>query len=348
MEAETTKKKILKERFNFFIEVALVFIGIFLLMLIPVFVLPLILDPNAVFFGALFYLWRAIMIFIAIPLMLFITDIIFESQSKQIIIEKDISPAFDHLELYKIDKKNVKEQFLLGLLILFIFLIPLDFLTYFLFPDTIPFLAETYIQSSINFYLLQTYVIFLGLVIILQFSVSVYEETLSRGFMTMRGGAHMNRMSAVIIASIHFGLLHLAFTPGFSPLIPIMWILQAFTVGMILSILVLKKGWLFPAILAHALNNIISAHVLWNHLQGNDFSVMVFYMYLPLLCIGTGLLVWKFPFIKKAFASSIDEIRLYFENDEDIGEDNSDKYFRILMDILFALLILGLSIFLLG
>ncbi|MHA1148122.1 MAG: CPBP family intramembrane glutamic endopeptidase [Promethearchaeota archaeon] len=347
MEANNPKKKIFKERLNFFIEVVLVFIGIFLLALIPLFVLPLILDSESVYFGSIFFIWRAGMIFIAIPLMIYITDIIFESQSKQIIIEKDISPAMDHLQLYSINKDNYKDQVLLGFLILFIFLIPLDFFTYMLFPEAIPFLSETYIQSSLNYYLLQSYILFLGLAILLHFGVSIYEETLSRGFITMRGGNHMNKMSAVIIASIHFGLLHLTFTSGFSPLIPLIWVSQAFIVGIILSILVLKKGWIFPAILAHALNNIISAHVLWNYLQGNDFSLMFYYMYLPLLCIGVVLLIWKLPLIKKGLNSTIEEIRLYFENDDDIGEANSDKYFRILMDVLFAFLILGISFFLL-
>ena len=73
MEADNAKKKIFKERLNFFIEVLLVFIGIFLLALIPLFVLPLIMDSESIYFGPIFYILRAAMICIAIPLMIFMS-----------------------------------------------------------------------------------------------------------------------------------------------------------------------------------------------------------------------------------------------------------------------------------
>ena len=97
-------------------------------------------------------------------------------------------------------------------------------------------------------------------------------------------------------------------------------------------------------IFAHALNNIISAHTLWNYLQGNDFSSIALTLYIPLLMISLILLFWQFPRIKEGLAESIKELRMYFTNDEKIGEANGDKYFRIFIDIAFGLLIFLIGI----
>ena len=114
-------------------------------------------------------------------------------------------------------------------------------------------------------------------------------------------------------------------------------------IGIILSLFVLKKNVIFPVIFAHALNNVISAHTVWNHIQGNDFMTIALFMYLPLLIISGVLLVWQFPLLKKSLSSCIEDIKQYFENDDAIDETNGDKYFRILMDVVF-----GFALFLIG
>jgi len=83
------KKKIAKARFTFFIyEIALVFVFLFVLLIIPVFLIPLIAEEGTILYGILFYLIRAIIILFGIPLILYLTNLLFDSQ-KKIIVEKE-------------------------------------------------------------------------------------------------------------------------------------------------------------------------------------------------------------------------------------------------------------------
>ncbi|MGQ4872677.1 MAG: CPBP family intramembrane glutamic endopeptidase [Promethearchaeia archaeon] len=330
------KKEIVKERFSFLIEVILVFLGIVILMLIPRYLLTLIVDSSSDFYGPLFYILRALAIFIAIPIFLYIPNLIFEANKKNLILEEDVSPSLEHLRLYSFKKINFKEQLTMGIIILFLLFIPLDFLIYYFFPETIEYTASALLERETDTYIAKEYLIFLISVIIIQFSVAIYEESLSRGFVNMRGASYYNKMSAVIIASFQFGLMHFAILPGFPIWLPIIWVLQAFIVGIILSIIVQKKKVIFPVIFAHALNNIISAHTLWNYLQGNDFIIIAIYLYLPLLIISIVILILKFSTIKTSIISGINFFKSYAENDKEINESKSDKYFRIFFDFLFA------------
>jgi hypothetical protein len=101
-------------------------------------------------------------------------------------------------------------------------------------------------------------------------------------------------------------------------------------------------------IFAHALNNIISAHAVWNYLQGNDFSLMVYYIYFPLMIAGLFLFIWQFSTIKKGITVIYDDIKDYFNPDEKIQESKGDVYFRILIDIFIGILILALGLFIFG
>ena len=103
----TQKKKIAKVRFIFFLyEIALVFVFLFVLLIIPVFLLPLIAEEGSNLYGILFYLIRAIIVFLGIPLILYLTNLLFESQ-KKMILEEDITPATGHLKLFKVTKKKL-------------------------------------------------------------------------------------------------------------------------------------------------------------------------------------------------------------------------------------------------
>ena len=77
--SNNTKKQIVLDRLRFLAEVLIVFFGIFLFMLIPIIILPLIMDKSSIIFGPLFYLLLAVAIILAIPLFLFISNIVLES-----------------------------------------------------------------------------------------------------------------------------------------------------------------------------------------------------------------------------------------------------------------------------
>ncbi|MFW9940152.1 MAG: CPBP family intramembrane glutamic endopeptidase, partial [Candidatus Thorarchaeota archaeon] len=337
------KKRIAKKRFSFFLyDVALVFIFIFILLLIPFFLVPLIAEESTILYGVLFYVIRMVMIFLGIPLMLYLTNLVFEFQKKKVIIDEDISPATGHLKLFKITKKNYKYQILYGFLIFFLVFLPIDFFGYILFPDLIGYQANVLIKTT-NAYLLpgieNSYFIFLISAIIIQVSVSVTEETLTRGFLTKRGSEYFFKMSAVIISSLYFGLGHLAYLLDYPSLYPFLWFFQAFIIGIILSLVVLRKMWILPAIIAHALNNIVATHTIWNFWHGNSFKVVAFLVYIPLFLIGILfiivclLLVWSFSNVKQGILNGFNLFKTYFKKDAD-ERSIGDSFFRVFIDIL--------------
>ena len=61
------------------------------------------------------------------------------------------------------------------------------------------FQGAAFTSNKTDLYLTQNYGIFIISVLIIQISVAIYEETLTRGFVAMRGAEHFNKMSALII-----------------------------------------------------------------------------------------------------------------------------------------------------
>ncbi|MFW9826977.1 MAG: CPBP family intramembrane glutamic endopeptidase [Candidatus Thorarchaeota archaeon] len=347
---QSSKKQIALKRIRFLIhEVVWVFIIIFICLLIPIFVVPLFVEEGSPLYGILFYSLRAIFVFAGIPLILILFNLIFETQKKDLIIEEDISPAKGHLMLYKISRKNYKYQMLYGLLIFFLVFLPIDFFGYLLVPQMLDYQAIALGSKTTDSYLLsENYLIFLISVIIIQFSVSITEETISRGLLTKRGSEHFFKISAVFISALYFGLGHFAyFLDPISRLypfwFPIVWFTQAFIIGIILSLLVIRRKWIFPAIIAHALNNIISAHAVWSYWQGNDFMFIGLYLYYPLLIIGCMLFTWNFSLIKESLSIGFNMLKTYFKRDKDIEITKGDSYFRVFFDIL-----MGIMIFIMG
>ncbi len=345
---DNIKKRIITERFRFVSEVIIVFFIVFLIMVFVLYgLLPLLVDESSIFYGPLYYLLRAIIILIAIPIALLILKNAFLDK-KKINNNDDVTPAIAHLKLYSVSEGDFKEQILYGILILFIVFIPLDFLIYFLIPEMLEYTGTVLSTQATDSYLLQNYYIFLISVIIIQISVAIYEESLSRGYLTKRGSDYFNKMSAVVISSLYFGLMHFAYflnpiSKDYPIWFPFIWFLQTYLVGIMLAIMILKKKRLFPVIFAHALNNIISAHAVWNYLQGNDFSLVTIYLYLPLLVISAALFILYFSRIKNGISSGFNEFKTYFKKDESIGESKGDLYFRILFDLFIAFLILILG-----
>ena len=348
---ETPLKIIFRQRFSYLLEVLIIYLGIFIFLLIPNILLPYLIDWNSVIYEPIYYILRAVVLITAISIFLYLATFIMEKQRKKLILEEDISPSRNFLSLFNITKKNFKFQLLYGVLLLFLIFIPLDFFTYFFSPDMLSFMAVVVYpagESFVNSYFMESYYVFLLSVIIIQIFVAIYEESLVRGFFTNRGSDYVNKMSAVIITSFFFGLLHFKIvliepSLGLPIIFPIIWFLQTFFVGIILAMVVLRKHWIFPAIFAHTLNNIISAHSIWNYINGQDFSFMTIFVYIPLLVIGIILFIWQFPRIKESLLIGFKEFKSYFARDTRIKERSSDVINRIILDFL-----IGLIIFLIG
>jgi len=346
--SSNTKGKILEERLYFFIEVVIVFFGLFCFLLIPLGIYSLITSENGIFLGPLFYFLKAIVLIAALPLMLYISNYLMELQEDDKTEGKIINPSWSHIKLFSINRSNAKYQILYGFLLLFLLFIPLDCITYILLPEMLGYQGEALTSNQSNVYLTESYGIFIISVIIIQFSVAFYEETLTRGFVTKRGADHINKASAVIISSLYFGLMHFAYilnpiSRSYSFWFPIIWFLQAFFVGMILSLFIVKKKWVLPLIIAHAINNIVSAHAVWNYLQGADFFFVFLSLYLPLLVISILLLAWQFSRVKESVLNGLKELKKFFEKDDKNQQSTGDIYFRILIDLLLGLIIFGLG-----
>ncbi|MFX0081373.1 MAG: CPBP family intramembrane glutamic endopeptidase [Candidatus Hodarchaeota archaeon] len=346
------KKRIAKKRaIFFFYDIILIFVFVFVMLLIPLFIIPMITEERSVLYGILFYIMRAVFIFIGIPLMIYVTNLIYEPQKKKVIIEEDITPAMGHLKLFRITKKNYKYQIFYGFLLFFIVFLPIDFFTYLFIPEVLEYQAWVIGARETNYYLspfIDDYFIFLISAIIIQISVSVTEETIARGLLTKRGSEYFMKMSAVIISSLYWGLGHLAYILDIRSWYPVLWFFQSFIIGIILSLMVLRKMWILPAIIAHALNNIVAAHTMWNFWQGNSFQAVTFFMYIPLFIIGILfvtvclLLVWPFSSVKRSISNGFALFKTYFKKDSE-EKKIGDTLFRIFFDIL-----IGGLIFLMG
>jgi len=346
-------KLIFKHRLYFFLEVLTIYFGVFIFFLILLVIPNLIVDVSSRAYEPLYFLIRALLIVAAIPTFLFVSNFALEPQKKELIIKEDISSSKKFLALFSISEKNYKYQLLYGILLLFLVFIPLDFFTYLFLPDLLEYSTIALnTPGSLNSYLFEeNYGIFIISVIIIQVSVSIYEESRDRGFLANRGSDYIHSMSAVIISSFCFGLSHFnyMFTPytiDLPIIYPLIWFLQTFFVGIILAMIVIRKRWLFPAIFAHAVNNIITLQAVWNYLQGNDFFPIALFLYCPLLIISIILLILQFPRIKEGLSIGFKEFGSYFKNNIRIKETSSHKIVRILADFLFGGIIFLVSILL--
>ncbi|TFG25130.1 MAG: CPBP family intramembrane metalloprotease [Promethearchaeota archaeon] len=342
-------KDLIRERIYFFSEVLIVFFGIFIF-LIPTVFIPYD-ESSGTAYGILFYLSRTILAFLAIVAFLYVANFAMEKRKKYLIIETTTSSSKSFRDLFNVKKSNLKYQMLYGVLLLFLVFIPLDYVTYLFLPEMIPFSANSLIISQANVYLGESYLVFIISAVIIQFSVAFYEEAISRGFLTNRGNDYVSKMSAVIISSVFFGMGHFAYifnlvSLGYPIFLPFIWCIEAIIIGIILSMLVMRRRWIFPVIFAHAINNIISAHALWNYFQGNEFTILATFFYPILLVIGLVLFILNFPLIRDALSIGFKDLKTYFKNNPQIKEPTDHKIIRIMLDVLFGFLIFIIGYFL--
>ena len=346
---ESSIRQLFIQRFYFLVEVIIVFLGIFFF-LIPTIFIPYI-EKIGVLYGISYNVVQAILSFVAIFLFLYVANFALEKKRRDIILGNDSNPPKNFRNLFAIKKSNFKYQILYGILLLFLVFIPFDYFTYLLVPEMIPFSADSLNLSLTNSYLGESYLVFIISAIIIQFSSAFYEETISRGFLTNRGNDYVPKMSAIMMSSVFFGMGHFSYiinvvSLGYSIFLPLIWCIEAIIIGIILSMLVMRRKWIFPAIFAHAVNNIISAHAIWNYLHGNDFTILAIFLYPILLVIGLVLLILNYPLIREALSIGFKDLKTYFKNDTRTNETTDYKVIRIMLDILFGVLIFIFGFFL--
>ena len=320
-------------------------------MIIFTLILSFTINPNSILYSISFYVMKVLAVLMGVPLILmFSTKVFSGSQKGKKLQDSYISPAKGHLLLYRITKNNFKFQLLYGLLLFLLVLVPFNCLFLIFIPQMIEYQAFSSVFKLTGYYLQQNnYLLFLLSTIIIQSCIAIIEETISKGLMAKRGSDYYSKRSAVIITSLYLGfselffyfeLIHLYYPPWF----PFIWFFKSFIVGIILSLFVLRKNWLFPLILANLLNNILLTHVLWSYLHGGGEFLLSLFIYIPLLLIGGIVIMWNYAKIKKTVQVGVKELKMYLKNNKDIKETKGDKRFRIFIDIIIGGLFFLMSI----
>jgi membrane protease YdiL (CAAX protease family) len=342
------KRTIIKKRLRFFFyEVAISFLLIFFISSFEWMLLPIELNPAII--GMIFYIIRALIVFLAIPTtIVLMRRLLGSSQSDMRELSKS-SPFKSHFMLYKVSKSNFRYQILYGILLLFLAFIPLNFFLYLLIPEMLlyhSFSIGLDLQSSFLF--IDNFIVFFAFLVIIQISIVFAEETIYRGFVNKRGSEYFNRISAVLISAYFYGFSSLLFyldpiSSNFGLWFPIIWFFALFLIGLILSLTTIRRKWLFPSILAHSISNIIMISMIWCFLNGWGFIEILLFIYFPLLGGSLILFVWQFNRIRESILIGLSMLKSYLKNDEKEDERNNDKYFRIFFDI-----VLGFLVFLIG
>ena len=342
------KNAIAKKRLRFLIyEIALTFLVIFVISSVESMILPLESSPEVL--GMIFYIFRAIIIFLAIPFTIYIVKRLMGPTEKERSEKIKISALKSHSMLYKISKSNYKYQFLYGIIILFLVFIPLNLFLYILIPEMITYRFISFGLILQNSYLfIDNFITFFIFLVIIQISIAFVEETIYRGFVNKRGSEHYSELSAVFISTYSYAFLSLLYY--LSPVtinpfnwFPLVWFVSSFIIGLILSLLTLRKKWLFPGIFAHSISNIIMISMIWCFVNGWNHLELITFIYTPLLCCSLIILLSQYRRIREGISIGMKMLREYVKNDEEMDERNNDKYFRIFFDV-----VMGLLVFLLG
>ena len=336
------RREVASKRFRFlFYEIVPIFLMIFIFLIFEWILLPLIVNQTSELYGMLFYLIRASAIFLMIMLFLFISNKMKTKNSQP--AKKELALHIGYLKLYKMTRKNYIYQLLYTCLMFFLILIPIEFLFSLLLPETIPYRAVSLILRTENNYLLLSDIsVFLLFTIIIQLSLSFSEETIFRGLITKRGSEYFNRMSAVMISTFSFTFIEFFLNPiifSVSYYFGVIWFIKSFVVGLVLSLTIIRRKWLFPLIIAKTIDSIITSVIIWDYVRGGDFTQLLLFIYVPLLIISLLLVIMQRSRIKESVQIGIKMIKSYSRKDITVDETSGDKIFRFLFDIFLAFLL---------
>lgn len=276
---------------------------------------------------------------------LFVINILFKD--KQINpSNKDIPPIVDVYSCFKVTKSNFKYQILYTALLLFLVYIPLDFLGYCI-PGVLDFSIGSFSNSvSLFLFIEPQYNIFIGFAVIMYICVAFKEELLFRAISISRGRRYIGNYSSVILFSFSFAMSHFAYllisdNPIRDFIPALTWGISAFIIGLAMGTFFIKKRYIIPLILSHAINNIISATTLWLYnVRTFTFASISLYLYLPLFLVSIILLIIFIKNVKSGLSAFKKIGAEYFD------ENSPSKITMILIDVLLGLVLFYIIIFL--
>jgi len=268
---------------------------------------------------------------------------------------------------FKISKVNIKEQLRYTAILFFIIYLPIDLIGYYI-PHMLDFSAASLLSNRINNYLNYSLLVMIPVTILVHFCVAFREEFLIRNYFLVIGEEELNSSTAYLFSAIYFGLAHFNYifssgSENYSSFFPIYWGLSATIIGLAAGLVFIKKKMIWPLILSHWANNIVSSIAVRNHVAGILFNQTVIYLYLPLLILSFIFFIMFKTDIRKGIQVFFTLIRNYrLENlppEQIISKSNSvssndlikpppqeSLLMFILTDILIVALLWILSLFL--
>ena len=336
------RREIASRRLKFlFYEIVPIFLIIFILQILEWILLPLIVDQSSALFGVFFNFIRAFVIFGVVILLFFIYNKFKKEKTNGSKEEFALHVGF--LRLYTMTKKNFTYQLLYSILLFFLVLTPLEFLLIISLPQTVTYRALSLVIKTENLYLqLDNFLLFLFSACVIQFSISFSEETVFRGLITKRGSEHFYKLSAVMISTVYFALYDVLLKPvvySVNFYFGVVWFIKSFLIGLVLSLTILRRKWILPLIFAKTVDSILSNIVIWEFLHSGDITLLLTFIYGPILVVSLLLLIFQRSRIKESLQIGTKMIKSYFKNNIKQKESSGDKVFRILFDIILALML---------
>jgi membrane protease YdiL (CAAX protease family) len=313
-EERSYSTRIATRRFYVFLEVFMAMLINYLLNLGFFYLNELI--PASDYKGLIIFFTSLISIIISVTLsLLFIKAVFYKNKMP---LKEAEPPLKETTSLFTF--KNFGMQLLFALLLLFLVYIPLDFLTYSL-PGGLDFSWRSLVENDtqgisayLNFTQFGSFILY-GM--LLHLMVGIREETFFRGFHTMRTEKYLNPGSSVVITSMYFAMSHFTYifwsSQPVQDLLPaFVWAITAFVVGSASSAFILKKRLMWPIIIAHFLNNVISSTVVWlNRVHNVGIVDLAKMLYFPLIGVSIILVAIFFREVKTGIKSYFGVFKSY-------------------------------------
>ena len=205
-----------------------------------------------------------------------------------------------------------------AVVLLTVIYVPLDFLSY-LLPNVLENSAIS--LSALDATNPQNYFLFDVLsgtisILLIHFGVAVREEFIFREYFLIVGQKELHKNTAFLFSAIIFGIAHFASFFSSSTSLSIwfymLWGLNALIIGLVAATFFTTTKQIWPLILAHWGNNIVSSLVIRNYAVGNSFWETSFLqIYLPLLVIGIISLIYSYKSIGRFVKRGFTHIRNY-------------------------------------
>jgi len=243
------------------------------------------------------------------------------SEKQSLTIKENIDPNLNLL-FQGFTFKNFGSQLKTALILICIIYIPLD-----AFSNIIPlifdlnvleFQADTLSSTLMGEYLLYDINLMIITTIIIHFTVAMREEFMYRGFYIFAGEKKMNKSTTFIYTACLFGLAHFTYIiptiqNGDPIFYPIWWGFVAGIIGITSAYYYITKKQLWPLIIAHWTNNVISAIIIRQDIDGASFWIDSFLkIYVPIIALGIVLFIVNRKTLIKHIKGIYDFFRDYF------------------------------------